>query len=363
MSKIKQIFSAKTKTKDIPVEAFSEIPLGAAQFAGQDSESQGKFSLMLYDGKSHFHWYWGNLAFDLTGMTMLKKVNPVLWGHNRDQVIGVSSVASFDGKFVMEGEFLEASEKAAEIQSNAKQGLVYESSLSVDSDAARVEFIREGATGEVNGIKVKGPGTIFRECKIREGSIVLFGALRNSKSNIFIESERDVAMDIKEFEKQHPDLFKEVSEAGKASGIADAKTQGPERFKAVLALVDDDKELAADCFAAGLDDVGCLQKKTAKLTVQLKAEKEKPPVVKLAEDDPADLEFSDNETNRNAAAAVEGDENFKNTKDLTDVQLTERFDKSKKLQDEFGSDELGKKSYLAFCRSKEKGTSKIFGKE
>jgi hypothetical protein len=162
-----------------------------------------------------------------------------------------------------------------------------------------------------------------------------------------------------EFKEEHPELFKEATDAGKLAGIAEGKTEGPKRFAAILALVDGDKVLAADCFTASLGDVDCLKKKNEKLAAQLQAANETNATDNSTDDDLATQEFSDDATTAAAKAAANG---TGSTKDMTDIELKAQFDASKKLQDEFnGSGEMNCKAYIAYCRSQENGTSKIMG--
>lgn len=293
-------FSKDMKLSDVPVDCFSKIIVGNAEFASDDGGEKNNLRLTLYDGKVHYHWWWGNMAFDLKGMSMLKKSgNPILYSHNRDEPIGVSDEASFDGKFVMVGRFLSAPLKAAEIKSNVADGLKYEASLNVDSIGAVVEHIEEGMTGECNGLKVKGPGTIFRKSVISEGSVCLFGALDKCKTDIFDKSkiEGTEEMKMSEFKKDHAKLHDEVFAEGVAKGIIEGEKKKKDQFTKVLELCDGDHELATKSFSEDLSEVDCLQAKNKKLASEnaslLKLSKTETPANPKKKVDPARQQFID----------------------------------------------------------------------
>lgn len=205
---------------------------GPVEFAEpkQDGE-KNNIRLHLYDGSIVKHWYWGNLAFELTTMKMAKKgKNAILFGHDTDQRIAYSTKATFESEFILEGPFLKTSEKAQEVKGQIEEGFPFEASFRFNPDKSNILHIGEGQSVDVNGYKLKGPGTIVKNALIVEGSICVFGALKNTVSEAFeIENEnakfKEHIMDnetqemtIDSFAADYPELNAEIRRKAKADG-------------------------------------------------------------------------------------------------------------------------------------------------
>lgn len=259
------------KLDEVAPEHFSKIGLGHAVFAEADgANKKNNIKLTLYDGGVHKHPFWGNIAFNLENMSMFKKTgNPILLDHIRSQPIGVSDEASFaNGKFIMIGRFLSAPAMAGEVKSNIDDGLQYESSLSVDSMGAIVIHIDEGESVECNGHTVNGPGTVFEKSVISEGSVTLFGALDNCKTEVFKKSKSEGTKEMKmsDFKKDHAILHDEVFALGVADGVLNGEKNKIAEFTKLLKLCGDDHELVCKAFSEGMSEVDCLTEKNVKLS-------------------------------------------------------------------------------------------------
>ncbi len=156
---------------------------GSAQFQ-EGEEDKKTFRLQLFDGSISEHWFWGNLTFDLDTLKTAKAKIPFLFAHNTDQRLGMGKKVAAEGKFVMEGKPLQ-NDFASQIIDEMGQGFPFEASLRFDPARTKIERVSEGETVEVNGRKLKGPGTIMRNATVIEGSICVFGALKNCKSEAF----------------------------------------------------------------------------------------------------------------------------------------------------------------------------------
>lgn len=209
----------------------------------------------------------------------------------------------------------------------------------------------------------------MRKSVIKEGSVLTFGAMGNCRTEAFeiVNNknnnsnlvERDImaeknAMTIDSFKADHGDIFNEVSEKGKAEGLAEGEKAARDGFAKVVKLCDGDNDLAVECFTAGKTDVEVLQAKNAKLAAanETLTEKNSKLVKKTAagDDHLAVQEFSDDA----------GDENNKGKKlaaDQTDDELKTTFAESSDLQTEFGSDNVA--DYIAFVKAEKNGTAKI----
>ena len=94
-------------------------PQDAVCFA--DDPEKNTFGIKAYDGGIASHWYWGNLAFDLDGITFASKKLPVLDTHYTGSRVGFTTKAEVDETVTFEGRFL-SNAKATELRSDMKEG-------------------------------------------------------------------------------------------------------------------------------------------------------------------------------------------------------------------------------------------------
>jgi len=254
----------KKKTLKIPKNAlcFSE----EADIALTPSEDGKRyFSMRAFSGKIiKNHSWWGNLAIDVSGIQFTQKRFPILEEHFRDSKIGVAnSKPSIDNNEVNFSKIaLLNNEKAKEFEQNLSDGFPYQASLSIRP--RKIEELEEGTTAEVNGYKMKGPGRIIRESIFREASVCVFGvdsdtgvaALSDEAESYEVqiynlseqdEGDEDVvenndnnnksggnSMDLKQLEKEQPDLFKKIQK-----DLSDRDEQ-------ITSLTNEKKELEAE---------------------------------------------------------------------------------------------------------------------
>jgi len=279
---------------------------GLVEFAQTEGgKPPNKVKLTLYDGSIVKHWYWGNLAFDQKTMRMAKKRNPVLFQHDVEQRIAYSDEAVFEPKFVMEGQFLENSQIAQEIRNQMDEGFPFEASLRFDPDKSEIEHIQEDETAEVNGHKLKGPGTVIRNALIMEGSICVFGALKNTQSKAFetilkkenIMSEEITNMTLADLTAENfstllPEIYNQVL----AKGKTETEQAGKQRFAELQKVCGDDAVLLVQCLAEGKTPADALQLKVGKLQAEAKRLTDENAALKARKLDPAIMEFSDTAT-------------------------------------------------------------------
>jgi len=186
------VFDGDTKVSDIPADAFELNWEGDVTFT--DSQDKNKIQLTLYDGTVVKHFYWGNLAFDLSGIELANDKIPILGEHNTETRVGFSTSASFDRAFVLEGELLKSSPAAKEYRRDSIDGFPFQASLRFDPNRSKFEFVKDGETVEVNGNKLTGPGTLFSKTVVMEGSVCVFGALQNTRSEMFKNGNADALL-------------------------------------------------------------------------------------------------------------------------------------------------------------------------
>jgi len=157
---------------------------GAVEFATDGDEGKNKVQLTLYNGSIVKHWYWGSLAFELATMRMAKKRNPILFTHDTNQRVAYSDSVSFEKKFTMAGTFLN-NPIGQQIKSEMADGFPFETSLRFDPARTNMLKVAEGEKVEVNGHTMRGPGTVMKNTLVQEGSICVFGALKDTNSEAF----------------------------------------------------------------------------------------------------------------------------------------------------------------------------------
>lgn len=196
------------------------------------------------------HWYWGDLAIDVSGMDIPEKPIPILHDHNTSEKIGFGSFKK------TEKHKIEADETsfvdtpiAKEFIRLSKQGFPYQASIS--AKPTQILKLNEDEEAEVNGFVMKGPGTIWRKSVLRECSICTFGADGNTKSvamsekdeeNMEVEVEEKLnfkeekeVMKLDELKEKHPELYAQVIDLGKVVGKEEAEAS----FSAVKKTLDD----------------------------------------------------------------------------------------------------------------------------
>jgi len=288
---------------------------GTVDFAESQDKDKQNLRLKLYDGSVNKHWYFGNLAFDLATMKLDKKVIAILLDHDTDKRMGLSTGAEFDPAFILTGKFLKNDPEAQKVRAQAQEGFPFEASLRFDLDNARAVKVAEGQTETVNGRKFQGPGTIFYDARIKEGSICTFGALKNCRSNVFIKPTKEHSMlTLEQFKTDQPDLYKQVFDLGHSEGQTAGEANERAIFTDLAAACGDDLDILVACYTEGKTVADALRMKTEKMAAenaslreQLAAKKTTTPA---PPEDPAATEFSDTEQQQQDAAAPGKTETF-----------------------------------------------------
>ncbi len=177
-----------------------KVPKSSCEFVDTNSfakiDTKGNVDILAYSGKIiKDHWWWGDLAIDISGAEFPKKFFPILEQHDFMRKIGFSAKPITDDNqlAIKNITFVETS-AAAEFQDNSKKGFPYEASISVRPSV--IESLDENATAEVNGYKMKGPGTIFRKWVYKETSVCVFGADSRTKSKALAEDEEEIEVSL-----------------------------------------------------------------------------------------------------------------------------------------------------------------------
>ena len=345
-------FDGTVQRQAIPAAAFVCNFSGVCSFADEDGKKEN-IRLQLYDGGVNRHWYWGNFAFEMSSMKLAKKRVAILEEHDSQHRVGYSTGATFEDKFILEGKFLSNGD-AQKVKADMTDGFPFEASLRFDPERAKIEFVKEGEVVEVNGHKLKGPGTVIKNTVIVEGSVCTFGALKNCQSESFdkeiqVMAEKETKMTVETFGQQYPEIFKTVSDSARAEG----EKAEQERFGKFREKFGDDPAFCLEQFAAGVTLTAAveaqnakLKKVNAELDVANKAAEEaaknnaeqKPEANGKEKVTAAQQEF--NADGGGGGAASEGADKY-----------AAEYAKDKKLQEEFSSVDI----YRAFKQAQEKG--------
>jgi hypothetical protein len=214
------------KTVKISVGAMQLVDEGchaAVKFTETDGEKTNpQLDMVGYSGGIvKNHWYWGDLAIDLAGMSFPKSKFPILEEHMTNKKIAFvkkSEISVADNKLsIVGGVFLDSPE-SLKFQSDSAKGFPFEASIY--AHPSQIQTLADNETAEVNGYTMKGPGTIWRKSTFKEVSICTFGYDSNTSAKAMSENEElsidyqeavkltnkeEESMDFMKFKAEHPD--------------------------------------------------------------------------------------------------------------------------------------------------------------
>lgn len=254
----------KQSMKALPKGALRFVEVGgntgAFAVTGTGPEGKKKLQMTVYSGGIiKGHWYWNNLAIDLQGMKLPKGKFPVLEDHLQSKKIAFSRNPVIDDKGLHldpeKTQFVSTPE-SEEFQRLSEEGFPYQASMYAKPSI--VERIEEGSSTEINGFTFKGPGTIWRQCELKEASICVFGWDSKTQSSAFSkevtedvfyeevgatpaeeddeehlfdndlnldEEEVNENMNKEELKEKYPDIYKEIQDEAVASAETKFSTE------------------------------------------------------------------------------------------------------------------------------------------
>ncbi|MGW8177637.1 MAG: hypothetical protein ACWGQW_02410 [bacterium] len=160
---------------------FANAEDNAVQLSRKEGE-EPKLQMLAYSGKViKGHWWWGDLAIDLSGMQFTDSKYPVLEDHNRSRKIAFIKKPKIDNyQLIVENGTFVDTDASQEFQKLSRQGFPYQASI--HAEPTIIEKVGDGEKTEVNGFTFKGPGTVWRKSTFREVSVCVFGWDKNTKS-------------------------------------------------------------------------------------------------------------------------------------------------------------------------------------
>jgi hypothetical protein len=177
------------------------IPVTALQFKQGSIASRGlNFMMTAYGGGIiKNHWYWGNLAIDLSRIAFPKNTYPLLENHDTDKRIGHFSrdQIEIDGGLRIKGLSYVDTPESHSFRKLSREGFPFEASIR--ALPTQIQRLTEGETATVNGFEFKGPGTVWRACEFKEASVCVFGWDTDTQATASSQSGDRLTLPIEDF--------------------------------------------------------------------------------------------------------------------------------------------------------------------
>lgn len=144
--------------------------------AGEAKDGKVPVKMRARGGQPIYHWYWGNVAHDMTGFAPAEPVIPIDYCHDFNEVLGLlNSFAPSNEGLDVGGELVSfaAEDRTAEVTHKARAGIPYQASIFFEPQV--IEEILPGAQADVNGYKLTGPGLVIRKWTLRGVAICPYG--------------------------------------------------------------------------------------------------------------------------------------------------------------------------------------------
>ncbi|MFV0442865.1 MAG: hypothetical protein ACK5Q5_04755 [Planctomycetaceae bacterium] len=162
----------------IEAEGESDFRLVAAD---SSTESEGtnrlrRFTMTAYTGgKLNLPNFLFPVVADLSGMRISAKSRPILRDHDLSRIVGHTDTIDIGaGSIRLTGVISAANAYAREVADSADNGFPWQASIG--ATAAKVSFVDERESVEVNGRRLTGPLYVARQSLLREISFVALGA-------------------------------------------------------------------------------------------------------------------------------------------------------------------------------------------
>lgn len=233
---------------DLPLMTTKSVPIDALKFAGgagsvsvKGDDKDKKLRIVAYSGGIiPNHWYWGNLAIDLKGLKFPKKTYPVLEEHERTRKIAfIEKPDISENKLIAEDGTFVDTEASREFQALSAQGFPYQASIYAIPTV--IESVTKEASVVVNGLTMKGPGSVWRQATFKEVSVCVFGHDSNTESRAFNDTNGQLELT---WENVLPEplsfsvssgTYTEPRKEVKVMTLVELKEKDPEGYKALLA--------------------------------------------------------------------------------------------------------------------------------
>lgn len=171
---------------------YLSLPLNLAADDGSNNTEKGKsMTGTVYSGAVMYDAWGDPFIVDLATTEVVEGM-PILYEHNRTEIIGVVDSYSKTSQFDVSGElFTDIDETARVIDEKSQRGVKYQMSIGL-FDTKR-DFINSGLV-TVNGQTFDHPIMVLRDGIIRESSVVVLGYDDDTNAEFFSESKKGKKM-------------------------------------------------------------------------------------------------------------------------------------------------------------------------
>ncbi len=361
---------------------YSRVPVKALQFSedtelvfadgalavGEDADVP--FKMRLNSGKPMKHWWFGMVVIDVESARFAKPTIPALDGHDFEKIVGIIDKKDFTKAMDVEG-VIYHDEPAAEaiLRRLRKKKAKFPYQASGWFRPGKVMRLEKGASQEVNGFTFKGPGQIWYDTEILEGSFTPFGVDSNTNVNLaagegggeVIDLSRVFSEETTEMaeKKEKDDLVATAEqveaaktdgrEAGFKAGTEKAAEDARKELKLMLDAMPERPKFAAERFAEGKSVTEAKAELADVLEKELKDVRAKA-AEKTDADDDVDFTASD-EQNPEGKTSEEADT-------TVEARSEKEWKKNGELREGFHDNY---DEYLAYARAKEKGLVHVQG--
>jgi len=232
MSSKNRKFEKHAESQSLAFQA--EFAISAAEASGDAQPRTPTFTIDAYSGAAiRQGWSRVPMVVDLAGM-QADDVLPILYAHDADPygggpldgVMGQSTVVSNNGRSLsLSGEMLGEGPTYDRVMRLSRKGMKFQASIG--ADIQRSEFVEAGIKVTVNGQEFSGPLSVVRASSLREVSIVLMGADKNTATSIAATQEVSMA----DTANQTPDETKVSAEATAPVAVEAKKPEATEATK------------------------------------------------------------------------------------------------------------------------------------
>ncbi len=201
------------ETRKVPVAALKLKGTVPIKFVAAKKEGEkDRFQIQANSGRIMPHWYWGNMAVDLEGLTIGRDDMPVFLEHAPADKVGWTDGFKIDPKLglIAVGYFSSITESSKEVRDLAADGYPWQASVYVPP--TDIEYVEKGETVNVNGYELKGPGVVFRKSNLREVSVCALGADECTSSSMLSGSTEELEIEINVLsEKEHEMKYADIT--------------------------------------------------------------------------------------------------------------------------------------------------------
>lgn len=194
-----EVEAAKGEKQNATAYEERSIPGAALRFFGEselgengEGAKSAPLKMLARSSKPIHHWFWGNVAHDMSGMRLHKSRIAVDYCHDSKDIIGYVNKFAVDAEKGLElsGALTpyKDNDRATEIIHKSRLGVPYEASIFFEPE--EIEELEDGDVADVNGYELSGPGVIFRTWGLRGVAVCPHGADKNTISQ-FSQNEND----------------------------------------------------------------------------------------------------------------------------------------------------------------------------